>query len=170
MNRYPMVSPRFAAGALVTAVSLVFFNMVNSSAVASPEDVVLTINVAQACEDSASPVSFLPSARETSMGVTPEDGGEFFIDLYVMEGQSANCDDIFGHVTFTATGWGTGIFDSYFCDGDGESESVEASAGVYQCGTPGSNVDVIAAEFQVAEDAAADTYVNTISITLVPSS
>ncbi len=125
---------RYALAIALIVTTALFVDVPPSVFASTPEgndDVTVAVSVEGQCEGQESPVAFLPY-EENALGTLSEGGGAQTanINLSITSGVDSSCNDIYGYVDFTETGFSDPMLDwSFFCDG----AEISASGGVYTC-------------------------------------
>ena len=157
-------SKTYAVIALVSATALGFI-AVEPSAVAS-ETVDIHVEIIGACADEEEGVSYNPSV--TSGIFNPlrvgADAEKAYIDLNIEEGQDAECNDLYGYVEFTQSGFeDSNIQTTFDCDED----PVNELASVFTCGDGTYTPLSIGVSVEALAGTQLGTFTNTIYLTLV---
>lgn len=158
-------SKTYAVIALASATALGFI-VVEPSALAS-ETVDIQVEIIGACEGNTYGVSYSPSlASGIDFPLSAGDGyaQKAYIDLYMDEGQDAECNDLYGYVEFTQSGFeDSNIQTTFDCDED----PVNELASVFTCGDGTYTPLSIGVSVEALAGTQLGTFTNTISLTLV---
>lgn len=163
-------SRTYAVIALASATALGFI-VVEPSAVAS-ETVDIQVEIIGGCEGNTYGVTYAPSlAWSIDNALSAGDGfpQRTEIDLYIDEGQDAECNPIYGHVEFTESGfedWSgdvePNIETTFDCDGFAPGQSGLA----FTCGGGAFHPDAIGVSVEALAGTQLGTFTNTITLTL----